>query len=359
MKTHLFLLLLIPLVCGDIHEEFNNKETFDLEGITYEIRYIPDQDIDLLQIVSKFGKIVLSEDECEQYGQYNFCFERWVPKLEDMDTEIPELLRDKVEIKVTKTCDEDCIGIAAHCRFDEDCDMPFCVHGICASARHICGDGYCDNDEECVADCSYTVKNASHFVIPSNLDWIEIPVENGNYSVIVKGTYEMDENHRAVSAEGIDEPGYPREELPKGALIAKLCGSYMVVNSTLEINNCNLQMRVNEKRLFDNKGNFTVELKGSDSSGNNTGVSDTGSVGASENNSKEGEIQNPENNPENNLKEDARDSPEDASLNDQNHESQGQNLVDPLSQYYLEIIFLVIILTGFIAFIVYMIKRLF
>ncbi len=160
---------------------------------------------------------------------------------------IPELLRDKVEIKVTKECEGECVGIAAHCRSDEDCEMPFCVHGVCASSRNICSDRYCDSKEECASDCSYTISNKSHFVIPSNLDWIEVPVENGNYSVVVEGTYEMNKNYRSVSAEGIDEGGYPCEELPKGALVAKLCGNCMVLNSTLQVNNCNLRIRVNEK----------------------------------------------------------------------------------------------------------------
>ncbi|MGM5488006.1 MAG: hypothetical protein ACQESG_03600 [Nanobdellota archaeon] len=265
MRLILLLILSLMIVNADkvIDHQFKNGETFELEGVTYEIRYVEDKDFDVMQIVSNFGKIVLSENECDQYGQYKFCFDRFVPLMGGIESDNPALMRDKVAIRVNRVdCEAECLsGIADACQTNEDCELPYCVHGVCSSAPEVCGDGYCDKDEACPEDCSYTVTNASEFAVPSTLDWIEIPVTNGTYTFKTRGAYRLNESYPNVTAAGIGRRGGPCENLPEGALVAKLCDRCMLVNETIEVQGCQLTMRVNELRLFDNHGNLTVIMQ--------------------------------------------------------------------------------------------------
>ncbi len=100
------------------------------------------------------------------------------------------------------------------------------------------------------------------------------------------------------------------------------------------------------KRLFDNKGNFTVDLrlKGANISSPKEDAGKGSKEGEETSNLDEREIQESsgKNEISNQAAENRRDSP-----------------MDLFGQYYIEIIFLVITLTEFIAFIVYMIKKLF
>ena len=284
IKYKTFLILILTFLCvlssaqavqTLIDRSFDNGENFTIDQVTWTAVIASNVDKERLMVKSLFTIFVIDKGRCEKVDYYNFCFN-------GIDTGEFELYK-KAKLVVSK---QDCVAynnsdnqsvckttLAGSCIKDYDCLSNKCLHGMCImkTATSLCGDGYCDKDEGCRSDClqdiSVTSTNPYTVVLAPKYDWVgtRFIIRNSTkYTLDSNSTYYIDAITQ-VNISGIkdlsNESLYP--EFNKGALIGILCNETILLSATKTIkidDDCELFLRVNEKKIYDNSGKITVVI---------------------------------------------------------------------------------------------------
>lgn len=96
-----------------------------------------------------------------------------------------------------KTPEPECLKFGEYCEADEECCAGFCVHHRCVNGSTYCGDGYCDEGEDCVScphDCGEcpTHRDLEQNVFTEPLDSPKEQELKGGGYVIVRYFYSDD-----------------------------------------------------------------------------------------------------------------------------------------------------------------------
>lgn len=141
MKQWIFLGLALALACTAITLHNGTEEIND---ITYEVR--AGGGGRALFLESAYHTYLIREDDCQTQGVYTYCLDYMNYSYID---NYPHLFT--AEISSTKNCD-DCAAYGQSCKGNLSC-AGACVHDVCQPENPWCGDGFCDNETSCVADC--------------------------------------------------------------------------------------------------------------------------------------------------------------------------------------------------------------
>ncbi len=247
--------------------------TFHVENIEHTIRI--GTSLDKVSISNPFNLLIVSKGNCEQKGYYVYC----VDGIEDEGV-FP--LHTKAKIRVSKreciqyTSDNNeskCkLPIYGSCSENKECASLICSHGACTFRHPICGDGYCDEKENCVEDCQ-----VNPTVISINPYKIQIPVDKGwistlrrleegkKYLFTVNGDYTLDWTGKKYDQSSNQKnPSSPCPDVNFGAVVGRTCGKCFEISSnavhTAE-NTCDLELMINEEVLIDNSGNLTITIE--------------------------------------------------------------------------------------------------
>jgi len=151
----LLLLLLAPFVYAEttvIDQNFNNTDTFKINNVDYKMDYSFKSEKVLIKSI--YSKLILGKYACEDKGYYEFCFVNISEETEREDTKIKLAVYGKncslYNVNRTQACRH---KVGEGCESDYSCMSGKCLHNICTFIYPICGDGYCDGNERCTADC--------------------------------------------------------------------------------------------------------------------------------------------------------------------------------------------------------------
>lgn len=245
-----------------------DSDTFKIENIDYQL-VIGSNSISLNNMFKNIG---INENRCKTDGNYNFCTGAII---RGGERELP-----RVQLKITRM---ECNNGTQVCKLDfgklcssnEQCASGTCFRGACTSKSPVCGDGYCDVNEnpycsqcDCERIAEVNSEDNTQVSIPSNKDWIDtkFTLKKGViYTFEVTGTYSLDYSGERISSVGKDKysSNSPFPSFKEGATIARVCGKVYPLDSSLRLipdSNCELYARINENVLFDNSGNISIKI---------------------------------------------------------------------------------------------------
>jgi hypothetical protein len=234
----------------------NSDSPRTIDGIEYNLLFAEWDN--LLGFKSRFSEVNVRKDYCETLGYYKFCFrgfryQNLVPYSTEANLTITKLDCIEYEIGNTTTCKK---KIGSLCNNNTECTSDLCLHGVCSFKKNICGDGYCDKDEQRCGDCNDEINIITQdpftFTLLLNKTWQKPP-----FILYPTKTYTFKVQNAPLVAS--KKSSYsPCPQYDQNAIVAMICGECYAIDDDIELtpkSNCYIETRNNNPRLF----NFNIE----------------------------------------------------------------------------------------------------
>lgn len=138
-KTTILILLALALTAPSYHE----TQSFTFNGYEHNITSVIQ---DRVVLDTEYGRYILRADNCRIVDTHNWC-------ITNLTHDPVEFWPHEYEIVVEheNMCPE-CNAYGKACESNLEC-VDYCVNEVCRPERTWCGDGVCDEGEDCPQDC--------------------------------------------------------------------------------------------------------------------------------------------------------------------------------------------------------------
>jgi hypothetical protein len=148
MKQHILLLLIATLL---IAATYNEGDSFTYNKYQHNITSVIQ---DAVIIDTAYERVIIREGDCKVIDNHNWC-------VTNLTYDPVEHYPHEYEITINqeRIC-SDCQVYGQACEENLECNG-YCVHEICRPEKTYCGDGICDDNENCAADCPIQEENTT------------------------------------------------------------------------------------------------------------------------------------------------------------------------------------------------------